>query len=72
MIFGGRKLWWGTFGGGEFGHPENLVPGVQLWAGRLLMRKQKLECPVVSYICTAPTEGTSGVTDGGWKVTDGG
>ena len=23
-----------------------------------LMRKQKLECPVVSHICTAPTDGT--------------
>ena len=37
-----------------------------------MKKKKKLRCPVVSHICTAPTDGTQGVTDGGWRVTDGG
>ena len=37
-----------------------------------LMQKKMPVCPVVSKICTAPTDGTEGVTDGGWRVTDGG
>ena len=52
---------------------------VRAWCGRVVAvcrtffdEKKKLEYPVISHICTAPPDGTSGVTDGGWRVTDSG
>ena len=42
---------------------QNHTPGVFL----IQKKKKKLLCPVVSKICTAPTDDTSGVTNGGWN-----